>query len=152
MSNDWRSAKHKKEACAHHRFSKDTIHFLWLCLKEGDRKKLREALYLEKQAGWSSITRGAGLLLSPYGEEGELVLSSNRTDDPDNNPDYPVSPRAKGLDWVKDKSSNYTVRSKMIIDYIHENYKEGIFENKFIFNVDKTKMSTCGCGISFTPL
>ena len=37
------------------------------------------------------------------------------------------------------------------IDYINEDYKKGIFENKFIYNVDKKLASSCGCGISFTP-
>jgi len=37
------------------------------------------------------------------------------------------------------------------IDYITEDYTIGQFENKFIFNVNKDLMSTCGCGTSFTP-
>ena len=37
------------------------------------------------------------------------------------------------------------------IDYISENYSEGIFENKFVFIPNKTLASSCGCGISFTP-
>ena len=37
------------------------------------------------------------------------------------------------------------------IDYIHEDYHKGIFENKFVFIPDKTLASSCGCGISFTP-
>jgi len=37
------------------------------------------------------------------------------------------------------------------IDYITEDYIIGQFENKFIFNVNKELMSTCGCGTSFTP-
>jgi len=37
------------------------------------------------------------------------------------------------------------------IDYIKEDYSQGQFENKFIFEVDKDLLSTCGCGISFTP-
>ena len=36
------------------------------------------------------------------------------------------------------------------IDYISEDYKKNIFENKFIFEVDKNIMSTCGCGTSFS--
>ena len=36
------------------------------------------------------------------------------------------------------------------IDYITEDYKKNIFENKFIFEVDKDLMSTCGCGTSFS--
>jgi len=37
------------------------------------------------------------------------------------------------------------------IDYITEDYTKGQFENKFIFNVNKELMTTCGCGTSFTP-
>ena len=37
------------------------------------------------------------------------------------------------------------------IDYIHEDYSNGVFENKFVFIPDKTLASSCGCGISFTP-
>ena len=36
------------------------------------------------------------------------------------------------------------------IDYITEDYSKGQFENKFIFEVDKELLSTCGCGTSFT--
>ena len=36
------------------------------------------------------------------------------------------------------------------IDYISEDYNKNIFENKFIFNVDKNMMNTCGCGTSFS--
>lgn len=37
------------------------------------------------------------------------------------------------------------------IDYVNEDYLNGQFENKFIFNVDKNLLSSCGCGISFSP-
>ena len=37
------------------------------------------------------------------------------------------------------------------IDYIHEDYAKGVFENKFVFIPNKTLASSCGCGISFTP-
>ena len=37
------------------------------------------------------------------------------------------------------------------IDYVTEDYVKGQFENKFIFNVNKELMTTCGCGTSFTP-
>ncbi len=37
------------------------------------------------------------------------------------------------------------------IDYIQEDYGKGIFESKFKFEINKEKMSSCGCGISFTP-
>jgi len=37
------------------------------------------------------------------------------------------------------------------IDYIQEDFAKGIFENKFQFNPDKDKMSSCGCGVSFNP-
>tara|TARA_B100000795_G_scaffold38294_1_gene25187 strand:- start:5148 stop:5477 length:330 start_codon:yes stop_codon:yes gene_type:complete len=37
------------------------------------------------------------------------------------------------------------------IDYVNEDYKNGIFENKFIFTPNKNIASSCGCGISFNP-
>lgn len=37
------------------------------------------------------------------------------------------------------------------IDYIHEDFNKGIFENKFVFNIDKKLASSCGCGVSFMP-
>ena len=37
------------------------------------------------------------------------------------------------------------------INYEIENFREGIFESKFIFGINKEIMSSCGCGISFSP-
>lgn len=37
------------------------------------------------------------------------------------------------------------------IDYIKEDFNKGIFENKFVYNIDKKLASSCGCGISFMP-
>jgi iron-sulfur cluster assembly protein len=37
------------------------------------------------------------------------------------------------------------------IDYINEDINNGIFESKFVYQVDKKMASSCGCGISFTP-
>ena len=37
------------------------------------------------------------------------------------------------------------------IDYINEDYSNGVFENKFIFIPNKTLATSCGCGVSFTP-
>ena len=37
------------------------------------------------------------------------------------------------------------------IDYISEDFKNQIYESKFIYNVNKNLMNTCGCGISFSP-
>ena len=37
------------------------------------------------------------------------------------------------------------------IDYIKEDYKKNIYENKFVFKVDKNLLSSCGCGVSFSP-
>ena len=38
------------------------------------------------------------------------------------------------------------------IDYIEEDFEKNIYENKFIFIPDKLTNSSCGCGISFTPI
>ena len=37
------------------------------------------------------------------------------------------------------------------IDYVTEDFQNGQFENKFVFNIDKNLASSCGCGISFMP-
>jgi iron-sulfur cluster assembly accessory protein len=37
------------------------------------------------------------------------------------------------------------------IDYIHEDFSKGIFENKFVYKIDKKLASSCGCGVSFMP-
>tara|TARA_B100000768_G_scaffold180986_1_gene202440 strand:- start:950 stop:1357 length:408 start_codon:yes stop_codon:yes gene_type:complete len=37
------------------------------------------------------------------------------------------------------------------IDFINEDYKRGVFENKFTFTPDKKIASSCGCGVSFNP-
>jgi len=37
------------------------------------------------------------------------------------------------------------------IDYVSEDYEKGQLENKFVFEVDKNLMSSCGCGTSFSP-
>ena len=37
------------------------------------------------------------------------------------------------------------------IDYVKEDWNKGIFENKFIFIPDKNLVTSCGCGVSFTP-
>ena len=37
------------------------------------------------------------------------------------------------------------------IDYISADYKNGVFESKFEFIINKDLMSSCGCGISFSP-
>lgn len=37
------------------------------------------------------------------------------------------------------------------IDFLEEDYSKGIFESKFIYQVDRKLATTCGCGVSFTP-
>jgi len=37
------------------------------------------------------------------------------------------------------------------IDYVEEDYTNGRLESKFVYDVDKQLMSSCGCGISFSP-
>ena len=55
----------------------------------------------------------------------------------------------KTLVYVEPLSELYLMGTT--IDYIKEDYTKGQFENKFVFNVDKERASSCGCGISFTP-
>ena len=37
------------------------------------------------------------------------------------------------------------------IDYTNEDIKKNIYESKFIYEIDKNLMTSCGCGISFSP-
>ena len=37
------------------------------------------------------------------------------------------------------------------IDYINEDFSKGIFENKFVYKIDRELASSCGCGVSFMP-
>jgi len=37
------------------------------------------------------------------------------------------------------------------IDYINEDFSNKIYESKFVYNIDKDLMTSCGCGISFSP-
>jgi iron-sulfur cluster assembly accessory protein len=37
------------------------------------------------------------------------------------------------------------------IDYVSEDYSNRIFESKFLFEINKDIMTSCGCGISFSP-
>ena len=37
------------------------------------------------------------------------------------------------------------------IDYVKEDYQKGIYESKFVFDINKETMSSCGCGTSFSP-
>ena len=37
------------------------------------------------------------------------------------------------------------------IDYINEDFSKGIFENKFVYKIDKKLAFSCGCGVSFMP-
>ena len=37
------------------------------------------------------------------------------------------------------------------VDYINEDFSKGIFENKFVYKIDKKLASSCGCGVSFMP-
>ena len=37
------------------------------------------------------------------------------------------------------------------IDYVHEDYSKGYFESKFKFDINKDIMTSCGCGVSFSP-
>ena len=37
------------------------------------------------------------------------------------------------------------------IDYVSEDYLKGEFESKFKFGINKDIMTSCGCGVSFSP-
>ena len=38
-----------------------------------------------------------------------------------------------------------------VIDHVKEDYSNGQYESKFLFQVDPKLASSCGCGISFSP-
>jgi iron-sulfur cluster assembly accessory protein len=37
------------------------------------------------------------------------------------------------------------------IDYVSQDYSKGEFESRFKFIINKDTMTSCGCGISFSP-
>ena len=49
--------------------------------------------------------------------------------------------------YIDPYSEMYLIGTK--IDYVKEDYSNNIFESKFVFNPDKSKASSCGCGTSF---
>ena len=51
--------------------------------------------------------------------------------------------------YIDPMSERYLLNTS--IDYINEDYSKNIFESKFVYNVDKKLMATCGCGTSFNP-
>ena len=51
--------------------------------------------------------------------------------------------------YIDPVSEMYLVGTE--IDYVSEDFNKGIFENKFVFNIDKKLASSCGCGVSFMP-
>ena len=51
--------------------------------------------------------------------------------------------------YIEPMSEMYLIGTT--IDYIEEDVNKGIFENKFIYKIDKNIASSCGCGISFMP-
>tara|TARA_B110000967_G_C18787637_1_gene511636 strand:+ start:198 stop:581 length:384 start_codon:yes stop_codon:yes gene_type:complete len=74
----------------------------------------------------------------------------------------------KVLDINKDKYNTYTtIKNNNVniliepiseiyligttIDYVSEDFKNNIFENKFIFIPNKNIATSCGCGVSFNP-
>ena len=59
---------------------------------------------------------------------------------------------------LKDKNTNVYVDpvSEMFllgttIDYVSQDYSKGEFESRFKFIINKDTMTSCGCGISFSP-
>ena len=51
--------------------------------------------------------------------------------------------------YIEPMSEMYLIGTT--IDYIEEDINKGIFENKFVYKIDKNIASSCGCGISFMP-
>ena len=62
----------------------------------------------------------------------------------------PEGDKIKGAKvYIDPLSEMYLLGTK--IDYMKEDYSKKIYENKFIFEVDKNLMTSCGCGVSFSP-
>ena len=51
--------------------------------------------------------------------------------------------------YIEPMSEMYLIGTT--IDYIEEDINKRIFENKFVYKIDKNIASSCGCGISFMP-
>lgn len=51
--------------------------------------------------------------------------------------------------YVDPMSELYVIGTE--IDFQKEDYTRGVFENRFVYNVDKKVASTCGCGVSMSP-
>lgn len=62
----------------------------------------------------------------------------------------PISINEGDTKLVIDSSSELLLIGSTI-DYIEEDYKKNIFENKFIFGHQKELATSCGCGVSFSP-
>lgn len=62
----------------------------------------------------------------------------------------PTIIRQNNIKLLVDPKSEFLLLGTTI-DYVKEDYSNGVFENKFIFTPNKTLASSCGCGISFTP-
>lgn len=62
----------------------------------------------------------------------------------------PTIIRQNNIKLLVDPKSEFLLLGTTI-DYVKEDYSNGVFENKFLFIPNKTLASSCGCGISFTP-
>lgn len=62
--------------------------------------------------------------------------------------DNPVIEKNNGVNVLIEPKNEYLL-SGTTIDYLKQDLKNGIFENKFIFIPDKKLTYSCGCGNSF---
>jgi iron-sulfur cluster assembly accessory protein len=60
----------------------------------------------------------------------------------------PIMERNQNVNVLIDPNSEYLLLGTTI-DYLKQDLKNGIFENKFIFIPDKKLTYSCGCGSSF---
>lgn len=66
----------------------------------------------------------------------------------DNNTEAPHSGAVCNL-YIDPLSEMYLLGTT--IDYVKEDYQKGIYESKFNFVINKELMTSCGCGVSFSP-
>tara|TARA_B110000971_G_scaffold105612_1_gene108393 strand:+ start:69 stop:473 length:405 start_codon:yes stop_codon:yes gene_type:complete len=103
-------------------------------------EKMSGFLFLAKNGGCNGFNYNLDLLSKSKLEE--IIVTNKRIP--------PTIFEKENVKVVIDPLSEMLVLGTNI-DYIFENYSEGIYENKFIFQPDKTLNSACGCGISFNP-
>tara|TARA_B100000963_G_scaffold337689_2_gene333898 strand:+ start:260 stop:661 length:402 start_codon:yes stop_codon:yes gene_type:complete len=109
--------------------------------------------------GWEKIisiitkSNGHGMLFSAIGGgcngfnyNLELINKNNL---PNNIENFTKVKNGKFKVFIEPLSELYLFGTS--IDYQKEDFDKNIYESKFLFLRDKKDVSTCGCGVSFSP-